>query len=182
MGDAKSSGPVKLVCAALAGRRDWLQRAAEAMEVQWGPVDLAGDVLPFDWTRYYERQMGPGLLRRLYSFRNLIDPDAIAEIKLASNGMERRLAEQLPGAPERPVNLDPGYVTRSKLVLATTKDYSHRLYLCTGIYAEVTLRWRSGAFEPWEWTYPDYRSDAYREFFARVRNLYTTQLARDGDA
>ena len=179
VGEAKSPGSVKLICGVLAGRPQWLERAEEVMEARWGPVDLAGEVWPFHWSRYYEAQMGPGLLRRLYSFRDLIAPDAIADIKLASNGMERALAQELAGAPQRPVNLDPGYVTRAKLVLATTKDYSHRTYLRAGIYAEVTLRWRNGAFQPWDWTYPDYRSDAYREFFARVRNLYTRQLATD---
>ena len=83
--------------------------------------------------------------------------------------MEQRLAAKLTDGPARPVNLDMGYVDGGKLVLATTKDYAHRLYLGAGIYGEVTLRWRAGAFEPWEWTYPDYRSGHYREFFAQVR-------------
>ena len=83
-----------------------------------------------------------------------------------------------PGAPERPVNLDPGYVSSGKLVLATTKDQPHRVYLGRGIYAECTLRWRRGGFEPWEWTYPDYASEGHREFFGRVRTAYRRKLDR----
>jgi hypothetical protein len=73
--------------------------------------------------------------------------------------------------------LDPGYVTLAKMVLATTKDFAHRLYLGDGIYAESTLRFRKKQFEPWEWTYPDYRTDEYREFFGRVRECYKDKLA-----
>ncbi len=98
-------------------------------------------------------------------------------MKLETNRIEKELAAALaPGAPPRPVNLDPGYVALSKVVLATTKDYAHRLYLGRGIYAECTLRWRHGGFEPCEWTYRDYASEQYRAFFGQVRALYADKL------
>jgi len=180
MAQAKKAKPVKLICAVLAGREEWLKRAAEALEGEFGPIDLTSETWPFTCTDYYDAQMGSGLQRQIHGFRELIDPGSIAAVKLATNWLERRIAQELAGGPERPVNLDPGYVGEGKLVLATTKDYGHRVYVGDGIYAEVTLRWRRGAFEPWEWTYPDYRSAGYREFFARVRSLYREQCRELG--
>jgi len=176
MGDAKPPKPVKLICAVLAGREEWFDRARALTEEAFGPVDLTSDTWPFGGTDYYEPEMGPVLLRRIYSFSELADPGAIVRVKLRTNELERQAAAEVRDGPRRPMNLDAGYVSQSKLVLATTKDYTHRLYLGDGVYAEVTLRWRRGAFEPWEWTYPDYRMEHCREFFARVRALYVEQL------
>ena len=178
MAEARLPEPVKLICACLAGREEWLERARERLERELGPVDLVSATWPFDCTDYYEPEMGAGLLRRMYSFQELIGPENIVAIKHATNRLEQQLGAELPGGPRRPVNLDPGYVSRAKLVLATTKDYGHRVYLGSGIYAEVTLRWQGGRFEPWEWTYPDYRSEGCRQFFAEVRELYVQQLRR----
>jgi len=176
MGEAKSPSPVKLFCGVLAGRDEWLDLAREGVERELGALDLASDTWDFDSTDYYEDEMGPALRRRFFSFAELIDPGEIVEAKLATNRLERTLAEAVEGGPARPINLDPGYVSLSKLVLATTKDYAHRIYLSSGIYAEVTLGWRHGRFEPWDWTYPDYRRPEYHEFFARVRSAYAEQL------
>jgi hypothetical protein len=175
MGEATIPEPVKLFCAALAGREEWLVRAFDALVGEFGRIDIVSDTWPFDCTDYYEAEMGPGLLRRIASFQELIDPARLVEVKLATNALEKRLARQCAGGPPRPVNLDPGFVSLSKVVLATTKDYSHRIYMRDGIYAEVTLRWRKGRFEPWEWTYPDYRKAEYIEFFSRVRAAYAEQ-------
>jgi hypothetical protein len=125
--------------------------------------------------------MGPNLLRRIVSFKALIDPAEIARWKITTNDVESELAAEFPHAPDRPVNIDPGYVAGSKMVLATTKNYTHRIYLRDGIYAEVTLRWRGGRFEPWEWTYPDYRTERYRSFFRRVRDRYMEQRGGGND-
>ncbi|MBS3762530.1 MAG: DUF4416 family protein [Planctomycetes bacterium] len=176
MARATAPQPVKLFCAVLAGQQAWLNASREVMEDELGAIELDSDIWPFDCTDYYKREMGSGLLRQIFSFQALIDPSEIAPIKLRTNDLEMELAENLPDTPERPVNLDPGYLGASKMVLATTKNYTHRIYLASGIYAEVTLRWRDGQFEPWEWTYPDYQSEAYREFFGRVRNRYMDQL------
>ena len=180
MGEARHAVPVKLICAALAGRDEWLDRARELLEREFGLIDLTSDTWPFDFSSYYEKEMGPGLVRRIYSFRELVEPENIVEAKHSTNRMERQLGAELPDAPERPANLDVGYVSLSKVVLATTKDYAHRVYLHSGIYAEVTLRWRNGGFEPWEWTYPDYRTEGYREFFAKVRVVCVDQHRQKG--
>jgi len=178
MGEARAARPVNLICGALSAREDWIAEARRRLERALGAVDLESELWPFDFTDYYAHETGRPLVRRFFSFRDLVGPETLASAKLTTNGLEKVLACELAEAPERPVNLDPGYVALDKLVLATTKDYGHRVYLGDGVYAESTLRWRDGAFEPWEWTYPDYRTDHYRAFFARVRALYSAKLAR----
>jgi hypothetical protein len=128
--------------------------------------------MKFDFTAYYESEMGANLLRKFIAFERPVSPADLAEIKLWTNGVEASFSEAAASRRppvRRPINLDPGYVTLSKLVLATTKDHAHRIYLDRGIYAEVTLRFLKGAFEPMPWTYPDYRTEAYRRFFEGVR-------------
>ncbi len=172
--------PVNLVCPVLAARKAWLDAARDALQAEFGPADMESRTWPWEFSRYYEEEMGGPLLRRIYGFGDLVEPDGLARVKLTTNRLERELAGRLPDSPPRPVNLDPGYVNMSKMVLATTKDYSHRVYLGRGIYAEATLRWRDGAFEPWQWTYNDYRTDEYLEFFADVRERYRQKLAECG--
>jgi len=115
--------------------------------------------------------MGPGLLRKFVSFARQIDPSEIAAIKLHTNELERSFAPPSPGAPRR-INLDPGYICGSKLVLATMKNHSHRIYLGQGVYVEITLEFRKGAFRPLEKTYRDYASEPYIRFFTKVRERY----------
>ncbi|MCK4283113.1 MAG: DUF4416 family protein [Candidatus Brocadiae bacterium] len=176
MGEGSRPAPVNLICAMLAGREEWFAQAGDRLEKAFGPVELESEVWPFTFTDYYEPEMGGPLLRKIHSFRELVAPDNLAAIKHTTNRLEGELAAALPDAPRRPVNLDPGYVCLSKMVLATTKDYAHRVYVGAGIYAESTLHWRQGAFESWPWTYPDYRTDHYRAFFAKVRELYQEKL------
>jgi hypothetical protein len=175
MSEAKSSEPVKLFCGLLAGKVQWLGRARELLEAEFGPVDLASEVWPFDFTDYYEREMGRDLKRQFLSFVRTMPPEDLAGIKLLTNELEKRLSREFSDGPERPVNIDPGYLNGKKVILATTKNYSHRIYLRDGIYAEVTLHWGGKEYEPWPWTYPDYRSEAYRKFFARVRERFLSQ-------
>jgi len=144
-------------------------QAEERLARDFGPVDLKSEFLPFDFTNYYQPQMGGPLKRYFISFKNPIDPGELAAIKLHTNEVEAEFAALEKWPVERPVNLDPGYITPSKLVLATAKGYSHRVYLSDGIYGEVTLMWRKGAFQDLPWTYPDYRTAAYKDFFTRVR-------------
>jgi len=114
--------------------------------------------------------MGKNLSRKFISFKHLIDPERLVSIKLFTNKLEEKFL--WPGSSRRKINIDPGYLTLSKLILATTKDFSHRIYLGSGIYAEVTLRYlKNKGFQPWEWTYPDYRSKEYLEIFNQLRSL-----------
>jgi hypothetical protein len=176
--DIKAAQPVKLMCGIIALNEEQLGRAKKKLRESFGDIDLESEVVPFAFTDYYEKEMGKGLLRQFVSFAALIDPGSIAGIKLTTNGVEKTIAKDYVGASNRPVNLDPGYVAASKLVLASTKDFSHRIYLGRGIYAEVTLIFRRGHFEPLEWTYPDYRTEGHRRFFEKIRSTYREQVKR----
>jgi hypothetical protein len=149
--------------------------AAEAEKVlaaHWGPVDDRSALIPFTFSDYYQKEMGAGLLRGWLSFEQLISPDALAALKTAANGFETTFA----AAKGRSVNIDPGYITMAKLVLASTKDYSHRIYLSSGIYAEVTMLYSHHRYVTLPWTYLDYQSSPAIEFFTRVREKFHRQL------
>jgi hypothetical protein len=121
--------------------------------------------------------MGPGLSKQLLAFERLVSADCLAEVKLQTIALETELAAQRTFPETRPLNLDPGLLSLGKFLLATTKDQAHRIYLGRGIFAEVTLHYRAGAFEPWPWTYADYREPAVRAFLGRAREYYRQRLA-----
>ncbi len=174
MGIPKKPEPAKLI-AGLIAVPDFLNDALKELEKTFGPITLKSEVIPFDKTNYYEPEMGKGLVRVWVAFDRLIEQDEIVEIKLRTNEIERKWMVE----DKRKVNIDPGYITESKLVLATTKNYSHRIYLKDGIYAEVTLIYRKKqGFESLQWTYPDYREKTALEFFNRVREEYREDLKR----
>ena len=149
------------------------QRAAS----YFGSVALASELFDHTETAYYDRTMGTGLKKMFLVFLPLLDPAALPEWKLASNAWEEEYAAQGLHAEERPLNLDPGYLTEAKLVLATTKDRDHRLYLRDGIFAEVTLHFHHGKWGPRAWTYPDYQRADYHRFFTQCRELLRKNLA-----
>lgn len=178
MARPRAPQPVKLLCGLLSNDRDLLQRAQQLLRKRFGPVDLESDTWPFDQTDYYEAEMGAGLERRFVCFEQPTTPDALPDIKIETNALEQQIADDclLPDIA-RPVNIDPGYIDLSKLVLASTKDSSHRVYLGRGIYAEVTLRYNHGQWVEHPWTYPDYRSPAYHTYFSEVREQLRRQRA-----
>ncbi len=168
MGQIRESRPVKLICGLLAAGPERLERGKTVLEDRFGPVDFAGDPFPFDFTSYYVKELGEGILRRFLSFERLIDPGELTAIKVETNRLEEELSEE----GRRTVNLDPGYLDLSKLVLATTKDATYRVYLGQGIYGQSTYYFRDGSYRPWDWTYPDYRTPTAIEFFNRARDEY----------
>lgn len=176
MARLRPAPPAKLIIGLLGADEDLLRRARQRLQRLHGPVDLQSDIWRFIDTDYYEAEMGPDLRRWFLSFEQLIRPEALAEIKRQTNEQEREIADEAFD-PERarPVNLDPGYLELGKLVLASTKDASHRIYLGMGIFAETTLRYGHHHWEPWPWTYPDYRRPEYHAFFTRVREVYREQ-------
>jgi hypothetical protein len=176
MAEPRPPLPALLVVAAFSRHADALAAARQRLEREFGPVGLAGEPFPFDQTAYYGPTMGADLRKQLLAFRDLVAPERLAEIKLRTNSLERELAS-VGGWPEpRPLNLDPGLLTLGKFLLATTKDQAHRVYLRDGVYAEVTLRYHAGAFEPWPWTYADYRTAHVRDFLRRARDYYRQRL------
>ena len=153
----------------ISARPDLFARTEDAVSRRFGPAILRSADMPLDQTDYYEPEMGTGLRRRFCAFGNLFDPAGLAEVKLWTNALEAELAGEGTGVA-RPMNLDPGYVTMAKLVLATMKNRAHRIYHSRGIYAEITLAYRDGDWRPLPWTYPDYRSEGYIAFFRQVRD------------
>jgi len=176
MWELKEPRPVKLIVAILAADRKCLDAAVEAIKKNFGAVDLISRCWPFEQTDYYRPQTGEHILRQFVSVEQLIDPAALAGIKHKTNKLEKQLAGQLDLPLPRPVNLDPGIIEPSKLVLATTKNYSHRIYIGQKIYAEVTLIYEKSTWQPLPYTYPDYRQRNYHEFFSQVRRRLLQQL------
>lgn len=184
MGRIRAPRPVKLFVGMLSSDQDLMRRCAQLLARRYGPLDVASDVWPFTFTDYYDAEMGPALLRQFISFEPLIAADTLAEIKRETNLLEQRMTDECLAEPEhRPVNLDPGYMDPGKLVLATTKDRSHRIYLGGGIFAEVTLHYVNNAWRTWPWTYPDYQSAEYQGYFDALRQRLVQQHAdRQRDA
>lgn len=175
MGTPRETEPVKLIASLFAGDPTLLTEATSTLCEIFGPIDWESEVLAFDHTDYYTAEFGPGLQRQIVAFRQLISPANLPAIKRETNKVEWALAEE----GRRRVNIDPGYVSLGKMVLASTKDHAHRLYLGQGIYGEITLTYQRGRFRPWPWTYPDYASDRYCVLFNEIRSRYKLQL-REG--
>lgn len=149
------------------------ERVKRRLSEKFGNIVLESAVIPFDFSAYYDKEMGEGLLREWVLFDTPIKQEKIANIKNTTRVIEREFS--IDG--NRRINIDPGYITLSKVVLATTKDCAHRIYLKDDIFAEVTLMFYKGKWQAQQWTYPDYRSDAAMEFFERCRKvmLYKTE-------
>lgn len=179
MGAIRLPSPVKLICGMITADTGLFAQAETALTARFGVVDLRSDVLPFDFTTYYHKEIGSPLHRQFVAFERLIDPAILPDVKRWTNELEERWAIVRDGQPHRRINLDPGYVTAAKLVLATTKDHAHRLYLRDGIFAEVTLTFRGKSFQSSDWTYPDYRTAEYIAFFNAVRATYVEQVKRE---
>ncbi len=181
MGKAKRPQRVKLVIGMLTKNKKLFDLLEEFFVNQFGEVDYRSQLLLFDHTDYYKKEMGHPLKKRFISFRKLIPPEDIAKIKITTNSLEERFTCRKKALSKRRVNIDPGYISDSKLVLATTKDYFHRIYLNKGMYAEVTLAWKSGTFRPFKWTYPDYKTADYISILNGIRERYMKERSRNND-
>lgn len=170
MGQPTPHPPVLLLLAAVSRYEAALNWAAEQAARAWGPIADRSEAFAFTETDYYQATMGGELRKQFLAFERPVAPERLVDVKLQTNAWEEEYARTAGHAEPRPLNLDPGYLTAAKLVLASTKDHSHRIYLERGIYAEVTLYYRGGRWQPREWTYPDYRRDDFQAFFSRVRD------------
>jgi len=172
MSEPRKPDPVKLVCSLFAAARETLGDALRALSGLYGRADYLSEYLAFDATDYYTREMGPSLVRRFASYEELIEPDTLPSVKKITGELEQRFSE----SGRRRVNIDPGYISRGHLVLATGKSGAHRPYLRDGVYADLTLVFGNEAFRPMEWTYPDYADGKVRAMFTLIRNKYLLQL------
>ena len=181
MGSIQPVRPVLLIAAVFSRHQEVIAQAKALLEERLGPLALQSEPFAFDQTDYYTASMGPGLRKQFFAFRELIDPGKLPSLKLQTNRWEEELAASGRYEESRVVNIDPGYLNLSKLVLASTKDHAHRIYLGKGIYAEVTLHYkRETGWTPWPWTYPDYRRGEYHAFFDRCRQYYRQRVQRRG--
>jgi hypothetical protein len=173
---------VKLICGMISARVELFDAAAEALAEAFGPIDLTSDVMDFDFTDYYDAEMGSPLYRRFVSFAEPACPEVLPDAKCRTNAIEGDFARRFAGAARRPINLDVGYVEPPKLVLASMKNFAHRIYLGRGVYAEVTLRFRRGQWEALPWTFPDYASGRYDPFLTAARDRLRRQARTETTA
>ena len=172
--------PVIRFCAVISADVELRERAIEKLAESWGVIFRRSDPLPFEAGGYYAESMGSDLKKVLVGFEDPVDGATLADWKTWSNEVEREF-QKVSSACSRPLNLDPGYVTQAKLVLATTKDRDHRIYLRNGIFAEITLNYTAKQWVHHRWSYPDYRTDEVAAFALACRNRLRDWLQASGE-
>jgi hypothetical protein len=172
MGLARAADPVKQFVAVLWSDRASLDSALEALRGRWGEIDFVGAHHGFDLTDYYAAEMGGNLKRTIVSFRALVPPESLVEAKLACNEIE---AHHTEGSSRR-VNLDIGYLDDNKIVLGSVKAAGQKIHLGSGVYADLVGRYREGRYQPFEWTFPDFRCGRYDAELASIRARYLEQV------
>ena len=164
--------PAKLFVSVISSSAKLIGEVLSELASLYGILDFVSEVLPFNYTEYYHAEMGKPLLRRFASFDHLIQQGDLASIKVQTNLLEAE--KSVKG--NRLVNIDPGYLTEAKVVLATTKDYSHRIFLNSGIYGDLHLVFEKGTYKSQPWTYPDYQSTLAIDFFYNLREHLRDQM------
>lgn len=172
MGRLIQHPPVKLFIGLISNDIYLFEEIAKVLAKRFGSIDLKSPYFDFTHTEYYTDEFGKNLLRQFITFKKFIQPQHLVQIKILTNKIEKKYSKD----GNRRINIDPGYLDLGKVILATTKDYSHRIFLKNGIYAEVTLYFKKDGFLAWPWTYPDYRSSEYIDFFNKLRKLYHDQI------
>ncbi|MFQ6069126.1 MAG: DUF4416 family protein [Candidatus Aminicenantales bacterium] len=177
MAEAKPFTPVKLICGIIYSEPVFLDTAKKFLIRGYGPLDSESQTFNFTFTDYYQKEMGENLKRKFLSFTRLFSPERLSEIKIRTNSLEEKV-RKIHKVNFRAVNLDPGYLTRAALIMATVKDFSHRVALNQGIYAHLELLFSGNRVRTLEWTYPDFRTEEYQEYFLAVRKIYLEQLKK----
>lgn len=167
-------GPVKFICAFIYTTEEIYQDTKIILAKKFGRIDLESEKIDFDSTDYYYPEMGEPLTRKFISFEKLRKPEQFVDIKLYCVKLERKFALNR----HRRINIDPGYLNEAKLVLTTTKDFAHRIYIGKGVYAEVTLSYIGNNFVEFSTTFPDYRTPQYKKIFLSIRQIYRQQIQK----
>ena len=173
----READKVKLFVSVFTNEPRLLTEVLKRLTERFGPLDMLSEPFDFTDTDYYAKEFGTGLKRRICSFERLIEQDAIAPIKIFTNGIEDNL---LAANGRRTVNIDPGYVALPRFVLASCKEFSHRLYAGSGVYADLTLRYVGHGFQTLPWTYPDYKDGRILSLITQMRERYALQIGRGG--
>jgi hypothetical protein len=174
MGTVGEPKHVKLFCGIISSNEEIKRKSFEKVEEKLGKIDLISDMIPFDFSKYYNPEMGDNLKRFWISFEKLVSAADLAEIKVFTNSVENSFAID----DKRKINIDPGYITPANVILATTKDYSHRIYLKKGIYGEVTALYQKNIYIKLPWSYPDYLSPIAIEFLLKARVALMNKLRK----
>ncbi len=171
--------PGKLVIGLLMKNKSLFEPLTADLELLYGAPDMVSAWMSFGYTSYYEPEFGAPLFRRMLAFRKLIEQQDLAAIKIATNRLEASYADTQNR--RRRVNIDPGYLLYERFVLASGKNFTHRIYVGKGIYADLTLIYRGGAFETLPWTYPDYADRPILDFLEQARRKYAFDIRSDGE-
>jgi hypothetical protein len=176
MGSCKIPSKVKLIVGILGENREILKSIRERLVAELGAEEQVMEAIPFSWTRYYSDELGENPWRSFVSYEALAAREGLVDVKLFTNALEKEFSR----ADKRRINLDPGYLTLGQLFLASTKDQRQRVYIRDGIYVEPTLYFEDGTFRPFPWTYRDYQSPEYLEYFLLARAKLVYQRRHDG--
>jgi hypothetical protein len=176
--EPQSFAPVKLICGIISSQERVISRTEERLLQMFGPIDRESPMFPFDFTDYYEKQMGENLFRKFLSFGTLVRPESLDKIKIETIQLEKEIQEEWD-KQRRVVNIDPGYLATASLIMATAKNFAHRIPLGNGIYAHLELMFGKDEVRLLEWTYPDFQNKGYHEFFLDVRRIYLSQLKKE---
>ncbi len=168
----RTATPVNLVMSLIATNREKICHVLAILMERFGDTDYLSSYLPFGYTSYYEKEMGPALVRRFVSFGRHVPPETLPDIKNWTNDLEAQFSE----GELRQVNIDPGYIAAAHLILATGKGYTHRPYLRDGIYADLTMIFGDGSFQSLPWSYPDYAAAGAVDMLNTIRKKYLWQL------
>ncbi|NOR15374.1 MAG: DUF4416 family protein [Candidatus Aminicenantes bacterium] len=180
MAESRPFVPVKLICGVMVRDTALFSGALERLSQVFGRMDLTSSAFKFTFSDYYHKQMGGAVERMFLSFSDLISPENLSSIKLQTNELEE-IVRREQGSDQRVINLDPGILSASSLVMATTKDFAHRIPLQNGIYAHLELLFGKDMIRTLEWTYPDFKTGDYDEFFLEVRRIYLQQFRFERD-
>jgi hypothetical protein len=173
----QAAKPAKLVIGVFTPNKKIVDNLALELSSQFGQIDLISSWMDFNYTSYYEPEMGSALVRRVFTFKRLIEQGELAAVKIATNQIEQAYS---PGG-RRAANIDPGFMLQERFVLASGKNFSHRIYIGLGIYADLTLIYQKGSFQKLPWTYPDYADQAMLKFLDQVRRKYVLEMELDYD-
>jgi len=176
MAEAKPFRKRKLIIGLIAGKQEVFQDTEKNLQNLFGSIDMESDMFEFDYTDYYSKQMGGiSLNRKFLSFEKLINPERLSKIKITTNQLEQKIRKEFHSS-HRIVNIDPGILDLSSLIMATAKDFSHRIPLSQGIYGHLELLFGKDKVKSISWTYPDFRKKIYHSFFLKARKKYLNQI------